>query len=311
MLKFRNSHLMRDPKQQHPGVAQMKDALAEGKCSRREFIRTAALLGISAPIAYGMASAIVGEQILPPMLTPARAQKKGGTLRFGMVVQEMADPATFDWVEKSVVSRHICEFMTLTGPDNITRPYLARQWEASDDLKTWTFHLQKGVKWSNGDDFNAEDVVYNFTRWLDPATGSSNLGLFSAMLRESGKTDDKGNVIKEMIPGVVEAVDDHTVRLNLPKPSLSMPENLYNYPTTIVHRDFEAQGKDLSKNPVGTGPYTLSEFRVGELAVLKKRAGTNWNGDANLDEIRVIDLGQDAGAYLSAIASGQSTPCMS
>ncbi len=304
MLKFRNSHLMRDPKQQHPGVEQMKDALAEGKCSRREFIRTAALLGVSAPIAYGMASAIVGEQILPPMLTPAHAQKKGGTLRFGMVVQEMADPATFDWVEKSVVSRHICEFMTLTGPDNITRPYLARQWEASDDLKTWTFHLQKGVKWSNGDDFNAEDVVYNFTRWLDPATGSSNLGLFSAMLREAGK-DDEGNAIKEMIPGVVEAVDDHTVRLNLPKPSLSMPENLYNYPTTIVHRDFEAQGKDLSKNPVGTGPYTLSEFRVGELAVLKKRAGVNWNGDANLDEIRVIDLGQDAGAYLSAIASGQ------
>lgn len=308
MFKFNktpSTPLMRDPKRHHPGVEQMKDALVAGQCSRREFIRTVALLGVSAPLAYSMAAAIVGEEILPGMLPQAHAAKKGGTLRFGMVVQEMSDPATFDWTERSVVARHICEYLTLTGPDNITRPYLARKWEASDDLKTWTFYLQQGVKWSNGDEFNADDVVFNFTRWLAPATGSSNLGLFSVMTRDSGKKDDKGNPIKEMIPGAVERVDDHTVRLNLPKPSLSIPENLYNYPTMIVHRDFEKGGGDLSKNPVGTGPYSLTKFRVGELAVLKKRPGKNWNGDVYLDEIRIIDLGQDAGAYLSAIASGQ------
>ncbi len=304
MFKYRKNHLMRDPNQHHPGVSTMKDALAEGKCSRREFIRTAALLGVGAPLAYHMASSIVGEQILGPMTRNAHAAK-GGVLRFGMVVQEMTDPATFDWVERSVISRHICEFMTLTGTDNITRPYLARKWEASDDLKTWTFHLQKGVKWSNGLDFNADDVAFNFERWLDPATGSSNFGLFSAMLRDTGKKDGDGKAIKEMTPGAVERLDDHTVRLNLNTGLLSFPENLYNYPTTIVHRDFEKEGKDLGKNPVGTGPYTLAEYRVGELAVLKKRPGKNWAGDVNLDEIRIIDLGQDAGAYLSAIASGQ------
>jgi peptide/nickel transport system substrate-binding protein len=74
-----------------------------------------------------------------------------------------------------------------------------------------------------------------------------------------------------MIKGAVEKVDQHTVRLNLKSPVLSIPENLYNYPTAIVHRNFEKEGGDLSKNPVGTGPYTLTEFRVGELAVLKKR----------------------------------------
>jgi len=302
--KFRKHHL-RDPKQQHPGIEVMKDALAEGKCSRREFIRTAALLGVGATAAYNMASFITGEKILPPMLGRAHGQKKGGTLRFGMVVQEMADPATFDWVEKSVISRHIAEFLVLTGPDNITRPYLAKSWEASDDLKTWTFRLQEGVQWSNGDAFNADDVVFNFERWLDPATGSSNFGLFSAMLRDSGRTDDKGAAIKEMVPGAVERLDDHTVRFNTNTGLLSFPENCYNYPTTIVHRDFEKQGKDLSKNPIGTGPYELAEFQVGQLAVLKKRPGRNWNGEPLLDEIRIIDLGQDAGAYLSAIASGQ------
>src|SRR3546814_2092887 len=94
-----------------------------------------------------------------------------------MQVQEMKDPSNFDWTQKSNQTRHIVEYLTITGPDNITRPYLAESWEASDDLKTGTFKLRQGVKWSNGDDFNADDVVFNFTRWCDPATGSSNIGL--------------------------------------------------------------------------------------------------------------------------------------
>jgi len=95
----------------HPGVEKMKKALTEGKCSRREFLRTTTLLGVSATAAYGIASKIVGEEILPDFVSSAIAadQKKGGSLKFGMVVQEMADPATYSWTEKSVVARHIID----------------------------------------------------------------------------------------------------------------------------------------------------------------------------------------------------------
>ncbi|TQV79335.1 ABC transporter substrate-binding protein [Denitrobaculum tricleocarpae] len=300
--------LKENGKRLHPYVPELCEQLRQGAVGRREFLRTATLLGVSATAAYGMLGTITGEDLVP-IAKAEGTPKKGGSFKLAMVVQEMTDPATFDWTEKSNVARHIVEYLTITGADNITRPYLAESWEASDDLKTWTFKLRQGVKWSNGDDFNADDVVFNFTRWLDPNTGSSNIGLFKSMTDtvDTGKKDDDGNAVTEqrMTPGAVEKVDDHTVRLNLNQPELSIPENLYNYPTAIVHRRFTEEGGDLSKNPVGTGAFELAEFAIGQQAVLRKRAEPYWGGEVYLDEIRYIDTGIDANAVMGALASKQ------
>ncbi|MDG2286404.1 MAG: ABC transporter substrate-binding protein, partial [Alphaproteobacteria bacterium] len=231
----------------HSYLPELCDQLKTKKIDRRDFLRQAALLGMATTTAYAMADVLTGDA--PIKAAMAATPKAGGALKVSMRVQEMTDPASFDWAEKSNVARFLVEHLTRTQADNVTVPYLAKSWEASDDLKTWVFHLKEGVKWSNGDDFTSADVAHTVNRWLDPATGSSNLGLFGAMVEEGADGKKRG------IANAVEVVDSHTIKFNLKQAALAMPENFYNYPTAIVHKGFGTDyAADLSKTPIGTGP---------------------------------------------------------
>ena len=288
----------------HPYIPELANKLRKGEVSRRDFLQTAAVLGVSTSAAYAMAG-------LPgPGRKAHAAAKQGGNLRVSMNVKASDDPATYDWSEKGNVARHMTEPLVRIGDDGVAQPYLAESWSASEDLKTWTFNLRKGATWSNGDAFGADDVISNFRRWLDPATGSSNQGRFSSMTSTSdtGKKDDNGNAIMSTTEaaGALEKVDDHTVRFNLNNADLALPESMADYPALIVNRRFDDEGGDLMKNPVGTGPYALKDFAIGEKATLVRRTDAPWwGGDVNLDQISYIDHGDDPAAQIAALASGQ------
>ncbi|MBI1383927.1 MAG: ABC transporter substrate-binding protein [Rhizobiales bacterium] len=288
----------------HPKVIEAHEFMRDGRLSRREFVRIAALLGVAAPLAYrvaGLEPAFAQVANSPFPADDAKA-KKGGILRVAMQVQEVIDPATFQWVEMGNQARHTLEYLAMTGPDNITRPMLAESWEASSDLKTWTFRIRKNVMWHNGDMLTAEHVRASFARALDPDIGAGGvvgLSTFAAMLREEGGK-------RVLIPGALEATDEHTLVMRLQKPVLSVPEDCYNYPTAIVHPSFEPP---LASRPIGTGPFTISELEVGDKCVLKRVTRTTdgapftyWGGEVYLDEIHYYNYDEDD--QLTALASG-------
>jgi len=280
----------------HPAVLDAASDLRKGKVNRREFLRLATLLGTSATMAYAMAGcapptgAPAGDSAAAPAAAPAAGGiKRGGTWTSAMLLQLIDHPARLSWLQGGNVVRQISEYLTETGPDNITRPYLLDKWEASDDVKTWTLYLRQDVTFNNGDKMTADDVMFTFGQWLDPDVGSSMLGFLGYI----GGMDN------------IEKVDDYTIRLNLNEPSISLPEDLNQYPAIVLHRSF---GGDYIQEPLGTGAFTLKEYKDGERAVFEARKDY-WRKAADggslpyLDTLTYVSLEHDAA--VAAVLAGQ------
>ena len=290
----------------HPAIPELSEQLREKKVSRREFLRYTTLLGLSAGAAYTMAGKITGQSLLMPS-AHAADMPKGGTVRIGMRVHEVTHPHAYNWVFPAEIACQVLGRLAVTGQDSISRPYLAESWEASDDLKTWTFHLRK-INWHNGRPFTADDIVWNFQHILDPATGSSSVGLMKGYMLEeydTGKKDEDGNpVISTRIwsDTAIEKIDDHTVRFNLKVPQVAIPEHMDHYTNAIT--DPEENG-EFGVGSNGLGAFELVEHKVGERAVLKARPEPFFAGGPYLDSLEFIDLGDDPSANLAGLASQQ------
>jgi len=274
--------------------------LRNGKMDRRSFLRFATLLGATVPAAYALAAcapetapaggdAGAGEAAADTAPEATGGIVRGGSLRVGMLLQQIDHPARMSWTEASNVVRQVSEYLTETGPDNITRPYLLDRWEANDDVTEWTLYLKEGIKFNNGDELTMDDVMFSFSQWLDEDVGSSMLGLLTYL-------DGMDSI---------EKVDDYTLKLHLNAGNIGVPEHLFHYPAVILHRDFEG---DFLQQPIGTGPFTLTEYNQDERAVLTARtdywrAGEDGNPLPYLDEIVYVNLDKDS--TVAAMLGGQ------
>ena len=186
----------------------------------------------------------------------AETAKKGGLLRLGLGGGSTTDSLNpLSWNDSVMIDVGFALFNGLVenSAENRPVPELAEKYEPKDGAKTWIFTLRKGVHFSNGKEFDADDAVYS----LNLHRGDTKSGAAGVMKAVSD----------------VKKTDKYVVEVTLNSGNADFPTVLTDYHIMMVPNGFTDWAK-----PVGTGAFVVDQFDPGVRVALKK-AGTYWKAD--------------------------------
>ena len=180
-----------------------------------------------------------------------------------------------------IVTKHINEpLVTVDGKTKELVPVLAERWEILDP-QTYKFYLKKGVKFHNGEELTAEDVVFSLKR---------------ATSNESVHAGSKGRSID---PDGLEIIDKYTVLVKTRGPVGGWLASMkHPYASIYNKKAVEAAGKDYFRSPVGTGPFKFKNWVKGERIDLERF--DEYHGDkANFKDFHILVLPDDSSRVIA------------
>ncbi len=197
-------------------------------------------------------------------------------------------------------SQLVLEQLANWGPDGTLIPYLATEIPSlenggvAEDGLSVTWKLREGVKWHDGEDFNAEDVRFTWEWAANPDTTATTGGQYGVV------TD-------------VEIIDDYTVKVVFPDPNPAWYDVFVGYSGMIlpehIFADFmgaEARNAPANLAPIGTGPYKCTEFRPGDVVLYDMNADYWDPGKPHFDSVELKGGGDAIGAARAAIVSEET-----
>ena len=171
--------------------------------------------------------------------------------------------------------------LTRISEDLATQPDLAEKWENSDDLKRWTFHLRRGVKFHSGRELVADDVIAFFKRIMDPANAAPSRSNYTMIAN-------------------VSTQDPYTVTFDLSYPYGGFADIMADRQAKITPRDLVGE---LLRKPVGTGPFMFQSYTPGDRMILVKNPDYFEKGLPKLDGV-VIRIIPEPSVKAAALKSG-------
>ena len=243
--------------------------------SRRELMKRAAAIGVSAQVVAAIAAATTQIDASAQDMEP----QTGGTFTEGYDRDfTRMDPVQSGWADPGYNA--IYEYVMLRDPDGAIVPMLAESWEISEDNLTWTLKIRDGIVFHSGAPCTAASVVEAFNLFRDPATGQNAIFWNSV-------TD-------------VQEGEGNTVVVSLSQPFAAFPETLATEYSMIHNEAVRAEAGDTYGAAVedGTGPFTLTDFSPGNQVLFTKwpdypGSGVPFvtnPGPAYLDELRFVPI---------------------
>jgi len=262
--------------------------------SRRELVAAFASILLLLALAACGPKATPTAAPAPPEAPEAAEPSEGGTIIVGL----QAEPTTLDSQQISDYNSHRAAYgmydhlLRFKDESTEVEPGLAESWEISDDGLVYTLHLQKGVKFHDGTDLNAEAVKFNIERQIDPNHPYHDTGEFPYAEFTWGMVDK------------IEVADEHTVNITLKEIFAPFLNHLAMHPAAMVSpAAIEEYGRDISIQPVGTGPFKFASWTPGVEVVLEKNPDY-WGDPPQIDRVIYRPIIEDQSRLTELEAGG-------